>query len=345
VITGILFTSLSTLSQCAALLANCSLEKEFTQEKAYKYSIGKGGPPMRIAITGGTGFVGHALVKKLAESGHTVFILTRSTEGKKNGNNIHYVQWLNEGDRPAAQLKEIDYIVNLAGESINSGRWTEERKKRIMKSRLDATEAVLKIIDELEVKPEALINASAVGFYGTSETETFTEASTEPADDFLAQTVKQWEDKAAEAGKWGVRTAFCRFGIILEKSDGALPRMALPYKLFAGGNVGSGRQWVSWIHLEDVAQGIIFAMENKNFSGPANFTSPHPVQMKQFGKTLGSVLHRPHWIPAPAFALKLALGEMSKLVLEGQCVLPAKLEAAGFSFRYPELKEALKDIY
>ncbi|MGD6901412.1 TIGR01777 family oxidoreductase [Bacillus infantis] len=300
---------------------------------------------MRIAVTGGTGFVGHALVKKLAESGHTVYILTRSTEGKKNGNNIHYVQWLNEGDNPAAQLKEIDYIVNLAGESINSGRWTEERKKRIIKSRLDATEAVLNIIDELNEKPEALINASAVGYYGTSETETFTEGDKKPAGDFLAQTVKQWEEKAAEAGRWDVRTAFCRFGIILEKNDGALPRMALPYKLFAGGNVGSGNQWVSWIHLDDVARGIMFAMENKDLSGPVNFTSPHPVQMKDFGRTLGSALHRPHWIPAPAFALKLALGEMSKLVLEGQRVLPAKLEAAGFSFRYPELREALEDIY
>ncbi|MBT2688823.1 TIGR01777 family oxidoreductase [Bacillus sp. ISL-47] len=300
---------------------------------------------MRIAITGGTGFVGSALVKKLLQNGHDLLILTRNAVNKQNSKNLQYVQWLNKDDSPEDELEGIDVFINLAGESINSGRWTEERKKRIFNSRITATKEVLRIISRLAEKPYTLINASAVGYYGTSEKETFTEASKKPGSDFLAETVSRWEMEASKAEEWDVRTIFCRFGIILDKNDGALPRMALPYKLFSGGTVGSGSQWVSWIHLKDVVSGILFCIENEQLQGAVNFTSPNPVTMKEFGKILGEVLHRPHWLPAPDFALKIVLGEMSTLVLEGQKVLPEKLTASGYEFLFKSLKPTLADIY
>ncbi|MCS0791468.1 TIGR01777 family oxidoreductase [Cytobacillus firmus] len=300
---------------------------------------------MRIAIAGGTGFVGNALVKKLLEKKHEIFILTRNISDKQHSKNLNYVQWLNDDDSPEDVLESIDVFINLAGESINSGRWTEDRKKRILNSRITATKEVLRIISRLEEKPYTLINASAVGYYGTSQVETFTESSRKSGTDFLVKTVRRWEEEAAKAEEFEVRTVFCRFGIILEKNDGALPRMALPYKLFAGGTVGTGSQWVSWIHLDDAVSGILFCIEHEQLQGPVNFTSPNPVTMKEFGQILGEVLNRPHWMPAPGFALKIALGEMSTLVLEGQKVLPEKLQSFGYKFLYPELKAALGDIY
>ncbi|MCM3531692.1 TIGR01777 family oxidoreductase [Cytobacillus oceanisediminis] len=300
---------------------------------------------MRIAIAGGTGFVGNALAKKLLEKKHEIFILTRNISHKQHSKNLNYVQWLNDDDSPEDVLESIDVFINLAGESINSGRWTEDRKKRILNSRITATKEVRRIISRLEEKPYTLINASAVGYYGTSQVETFTESSRKSGTDFLAETVRRWEEEAAKAEEFEVRTVFCRFGIILEKNDGALPRMALPYKLFAGGTVGTGSQWVSWIHLDDAVSGILYCIEHEQLQGPVNFTSPYPVTMKEFGQILGEVLNRPHWMPAPGFALKIALGEMSTLVLEGQKVLPEKLQSFGYEFLYPELKAALSDIY
>lgn len=300
---------------------------------------------MRIAIAGGTGFVGNALVKKLLEKKHEIFILTRNISDKQHFKNLNYVQWLNDHDSPEDVLESIDVFINLAGESINSGRWTEDRKKRLLNSRITATKEVRRIISRLEEKPYTLINASAVGYYGTSQVETFTESSRKSGTNFLAETVRRWEEEAAKAEEFEVRTVYCRFGIILEKNDGALPRMALPYKLFAGGTVGTGSQWVSWIHLDDAVSGILFCIEHEQLQGPVNFTSPYPVTMKEFGQILGEVLNRPHWMPAPGFALKIALGEMSTLVLEGQKVLPEKLQSFGYEFLYPELKAALSDIY
>ncbi|MBS4192485.1 TIGR01777 family oxidoreductase [Bacillus sp. FJAT-49705] len=299
---------------------------------------------MKIALTGGTGFVGSALTKELIKNGHEIFILTRSNH-LKNSANLSFVQWLHDKSLPERELEGIDVFINLAGESINSGRWTEDRKKKILTSRITATKEVLRICGQLRKRPSLLINASAVGFYGTSLEKTFTESSREHGKDFLAATVQQWEAEAFKARELNIRVVCCRFGIILDKTDGALPRIALPYKLFAGGTVGSGNQWVSWIHLKDVINGIIFAINQTDFEGPVNFTSPNPVSMREFGQTLGEVLHRPHWIPAPVFALKAVLGEMSLLVLEGQKVLPAALTSHGYSFQYDHLKPALVDFY
>ncbi|MFE8698721.1 TIGR01777 family oxidoreductase [Cytobacillus sp. FJAT-53684] len=300
---------------------------------------------MKIAVTGGTGFVGRALINELTKKGHEIFILTRNGSNRENSSLITYIQWLNEGDQPSESLEGIDVFINLAGESINSGRWTKERKKKIIDSRIDATKEVLHILSHLQKKPQILINASAIGYYGISDTQTFTEKSSEFGTDFLAKTVQQWETEASKAREFNIRTVFCRFGIILDKADGALPRIALPYKLLAGGTVGSGNQWVSWIHLKDIIGGIEFTISNESIEGPVNFTAPTPVSMKEFGRTLGSVLQRPHWIPAPEFALKAALGEMSMLVLEGQRVVPEKLLSLGYSFAFENLHDALTDIY
>lgn len=297
---------------------------------------------MKIAITGGTGLVGQALSSHLIQAGHQVFILTRDSS-ESHSINPKYVQWLNSGDRPENELEGLDAIVNLAGATINS-KWTDEYKRKIVDSRLQATSEVKRIIEELPTKPSVLVNASAVGYYGTSLSKEFTEQSIKGSD-FLADTVHLWEASASEIQDMGVRPVLCRFGVILDKNAGALPRMILPYKLFAGGKIGTGKQWLSWIHIEDVVRGIIFVIENTNVNGPVNFTAPSPVTMEQFGETLSKVLNRPHWMPVPSFALKILLGEMSILVLEGQRAMPEKLINAGFTFRYPELEDALKEIF
>lgn len=291
---------------------------------------------MKIVIAGGTGFVGKALTKRLLEKGHEVIILTRK-ESQTEGNPV-YLQWLSEGSNPS--IPNVDVMINLAGESLSSGRWTAERKERILSSRIEATEAMLALMKNNP--PKTFINASAIGYYGTSLQDTFTEENKTAGTDFLATTVKRWEEIAFQAT---TRTILCRFGIILDKSEGALPRMAFPYRLLTGGTVGSGKQWTSWIHIQDVVEAILFIIEHEEIEGPVNFTSPNPISMKELGQAIGKAMKRPHWMPAPAFALKIALGEMSLLVLEGQRVLPEKLQQAGYRFLFEQIDEALANIY
>jgi uncharacterized protein len=259
---------------------------------------------------------------------------------------IRSVHWLSGNSSPIQELQDTDIFINLAGESINSGRWTEKRKAKIVNSRLESVHELLDIINKLDTKPKALINASAIGIYGTSFETIFTEKDNHGfGNDFLSKTVKQWEKEADKASQLGIRTVFCRFGIILDKQEGALPKIAFPYKSFIGGPIGNGRQWMSWIHIEDVVKGISFIIENEQIQGPINFTSPNPVTMTEFGKTLASVLHRPHWLPVPSSALRLLLGEMSTLVIDGQKVLPNKLLENGYQFTYSDLNLALENIF
>lgn len=297
---------------------------------------------MKIAITGGTGFVGSELTNLLVQMGHEVFILTRSPN--KDINNVSFVKWLSGNSLPEKKLEGIDAIVNLAGESINNGRWTVEQKKKIYESRMQATDEVIRILHALEHKPKVLVNASAIGIYPASEDITYTENSLVVGTDFLAKTVQDWEVKAQTAEQLGIRVAYGRFGIILGKSEGALPLMALPYKLFVGGPIGLGKNWMSWVHVRDVAKALLFAIEN-NIHGPFNVAAPDAKRMSEFGKILASVLKRPYYFPVPSFALKLALGEKSQLVLEGQHVLPEVLIENGFVFDFPNLSKALTDIY
>lgn len=298
---------------------------------------------MKIVIAGGSGFVGQILTDTLLNEGHEIIILSRK-DSKVDGN-LKYVKWLQEGTYPEIEIISADAFVNLAGVSINEGRWTAEHRKQIYASRMEATDELLRIISALQTKPAVLVNASAIGIYPASEDNVYTEESLDYADDFLGQTVMDWEKKAASVESESIRVVFMRFGVILGKNGGALPLMVLPYKLFAGGTVGSGNQWVSWVHIEDVTHAISFAISNKSLYGPVNVTSPFPKRMKYFGKTIGSVLHRPHWIPVPSFAMKIVLGKKSALVLEGQHVLPEKLLNNGFTFHFATLESALIDLY
>ena len=298
---------------------------------------------MKIAITGGTGFAGEEMTKLFRQQGHEVYVLTR--RAKASGNGIRYIEWLTEDAQPEKELEGIDAIVNLAGSSINDGRWDEQQKKLIYSSRVEATAEVLRIIKSLIRKPKVLVSGSAVGVYPASPEKSYTEQSSETGDDFLARTVIEWERLAAEAREFGVRVACARFGIMLGKKDGALPLMALPYKLFGGGTVGTGRQWLSWIHVHDVARAVLFAIETEDLEGPFNVTAPYPKRMKEFGMEIAYALKRPHWIPVPEFAMKALLGDKSRLVLEGQRVLPEVLEQHGFEFNFPDLRTALADIY
>jgi uncharacterized protein len=300
---------------------------------------------MKIAIAGGTGFVGEALVNELLKNNHHVVILTRKWIERNNNERIRYVQWLTAGSSPVDSLQDTEVFINLAGESINSGRWTSSRKAKILNSRLEAVEALLDIFSKLERKPKVLINASAIGIYGTSSDTFFTEVSPGAGNDLLSKTVNKWESSAVKAATFGIRPVLCRFGIILDKHKGALPKMAMPYKAFIGGNIGNGQQWMSWIHIEDVVKAIVFVINNEKIEGPINFTAPNPVMMKDFGKILSSVLHRPHWLPVPRFALRTLLGEMSTLVVDGQKVFPQMLIDNNYQFIYPELHGALKNIF
>ncbi|MFJ7408798.1 MULTISPECIES: TIGR01777 family oxidoreductase [unclassified Lysinibacillus] len=298
---------------------------------------------MKIVIAGGTGFVGKELTKLLKEQGHELFVLSRSNSKYENG--IHYVQWLKDGARPEKELDEdIDAVVNLAGVSLNDGRWTKKQKKAIYTSRMEATLEIVRIIEQFKEKPNVLVNASAVGIYPPSTVTTYSENISDYAKDFLGWTVHDWERHAKRAENLGVRVALARFGVILGRDEGALPSMLLPYKLHIGGTIGTGEQWLSWIHVEDVARAIYFAITHSSINGPFNVTAPHATRMKEFGQTIAQVMGRRHWMPVPSFAMRLALGEQSMLVLEGQHVLPTVLETQNFEFNYPYLKEALENL-
>lgn len=297
---------------------------------------------MKIVIAGGSGFIGQKLTEALLSEGHQIVILSRKT--KPSDGNVSYVKWLEEGASPEKEIGFADVFINLAGVSINDGRWDANHQKLIYESRMNATDELLRIITSLAQKPEVLINASAIGIYPESTEAVYTEASLEVADDFLGRTVYEWEERAKRVEAQGIRTVFMRFGVVLGNEGGALPLMAMPYKLYAGGTIGSGEQWVSWVHVSDTIRAIIFAIENRNLHGPINVTAPLPKRMKEFGKTIGAVLHRPHWLPVPSFAMNLVLGKKSALVLEGQHVKPEVLLKNGFDFLFPSLESALEDL-
>ncbi len=299
---------------------------------------------VHVVIAGGSGFIGKALQERLINDGNQVTILTRNPEKVKETEQLKAVQWLVENSEPEEQLHQVDAIVNLAGESINGVRWTKSKKKRILDSRMTATREIIRIISALEVKPQVLVNGSAVGFYGMSDTEIFTEQSTSVATDFLATVVKMWEAEAMHAEQFGVRTVFARFGVVLGKEEGALPLMVLPYKMGVGGTIGSGKQWLSWIHVADAAGLLHFAVENPEIIGAINVTAPEPAKMREFGKTIGRVLRRPHWLPVLSFAMKTLLGEMSDMLLRGQCAIPEKAMLNKYEYRYQQLEKALENI-
>jgi uncharacterized protein (TIGR01777 family) len=293
---------------------------------------------VKIAISGGSGFIGTHLLKYLADQRNEIIIISRSQQSVIKG--ARRVTWeqLEMDNEP---LENLDAWINLAGETINQ-RWTHAAKERIMSSRVDVVEQMIKLIHKLQTKPKVVINGSAVGIYGTSETETFTEQSDTSAKDFLSMVVVRWE-QAIDALQ-GIRIVKLRTGLVLGMDGGALPRMMQPYRLSVGGRVGKGSQWISWIHIEDLVRLIDFCIQNNQISGAVNAAAPYPVTMDQFGRTIATVLRRPHLVPVPGFALKLLFGEMAILVLEGQRVLPQVLLDQDFTFHYSRLEKALRQL-
>lgn len=300
---------------------------------------------MRVLITGGSGLIGGALARDLAGS-HDVVVLTRDP-ARATGlpPKIRAVRWDGVTAEGWGELAEgpDTAIVHLAGESIADGRWTAERKRRIVDSRVRSSAAVAAAIERTKVKPRVLLQGSAVGYYGPCGDEVVAEDHP-PGSGFLARVCLEWEQTTAGVESLGVRRAILRTGIVLSKQGGALAKMALPFKLFAGGPLGSGRQWVPWIHLADEVGAIRFLLENEAGKGPFNLTAPEPVRNRDLGRDLGNALHRPSLLPTPGFALHLVLGEMAGMVLEGQRAVPRALQSLGYAFRFPELPAALRDL-
>jgi uncharacterized protein len=300
---------------------------------------------MKIAIVGATGFVGSRLVEQLTEQGHQVTILTRNPgQATKRFPQAEVVGY--SPLKSGAWQKSIsgcDAVVNLAGEPIAEKRWTSAQKQSILDSRKLGTQKIVEAIEQAEVKPQVLINASAIGYYGTSETAKFDETS--PAGtDFLAEVCIEWEKAAQAVKSSGTRLVILRLGIVLGENGGALGKMLAPFSAFVGGPIGSGKQWFSWIHRDDVVKLIIAAITDPKMQGVYNATAIHPVTMQDFAHTLGTVMSRPSWLPVPNFALEALLGEGAIVVLQGQQVVPTQALAQGFDFQYPDLQAALKAI-
>jgi hypothetical protein len=297
---------------------------------------------MNILITGGTGFIGSALTHELVSSGHNVLIVTRRQIAPPSSCEI--LLWKPPALLPPDTISNIDAIINLAGEPIGSGRWTKTRKERILSSRIDTTRAIVQSIRGVDSPPKTLINASAIGYYGPRGDEYVTE-DTSPGTDFLASVCRAWEAEAVKAHEFGVRVALIRLGVVLGLGGGALSKMIPPFRFFLGGPIGTGKQWLSWIHRDDVIGIIKYILEHDPISGPVNLTAPQPVTNKEFSSAIGDALHRPSWLPVPSFMLKIAFGEMADMLLTGQRVIPEKILKAGYQFKYPKVNEALRAIF
>jgi uncharacterized protein len=299
---------------------------------------------MRVLVTGATGFVGRRVVKELLANGDEVVILTRNIArgALVLGSNCKYFQWPNINELPPQEAFEgVVGIINLMGEGIADKRWDEAQKKRIYDSRIIGTRQIIESIRKMSVRPEVLVSASAVGIYGNREDEEISEESS-LADDFLAHVCKDWEAEANKAKELGLRVAVIRTGVVLGKGGGALKKMLPIFKLGAGGPVGSGNQYMSWIHVDDIARMYTEALKDFSIEGALNGTAPYPTTSRHFAQVLGKELRRPAFAPAPAFALKMVFGEMSQVLLDGQKVLPVKFIQKNFRFEYPTLEIALK---
>lgn len=300
---------------------------------------------MRIAVTGATGLVGRRLCEALVSKGHDLRVLTRDPTRARGLPTEDLRAWSTEGAPASGLFADVDAVVHLAGESVQ-GRWTSAKKRAIRESRVRGTASVVQAIAEAREAgkgPQVLVSASAIGWYGERGDDELSER--EPAGgDFLAEVCQAWEGEAAKAVAQGVRVARLRFGLVLAPEGGALAEMKLPFSLGLGGKLGSGKQWWSWVHIEDLVGIVLSALDDEAYSGPINVSAPSPVQQRDFAKTLGRVLGRPTLLPAPRFALKLALGEFSTELLTSKRVLPRAALEAGYSFRFASLEPALRDL-
>jgi uncharacterized protein (TIGR01777 family) len=309
---------------------------------------------MRIVIAGGTGFLGSPLAEMYAEEGHDVRVLTRGLAPGVSRHDpgtgmpgVTRVGWSpsEPGARESIEtVSGADGVINLAGESIAGGRWTPQRKAALRDSRLLATKSLVLAINAATPPPRVFVSGSAVGYYGPRGDEPLTEEAP-PGDDFLANLCVDWETAARGVTAPGTRVALLRTGIVLERSGGALAKMITPFRLFAGGPIGSGRQYMSWIHRLDWLEMVRWIVDTPQAEGPVNATAPHPVTNRHLSRALGRALGRPALVPAPGFALKIALGEMAGSLVTGQRVVPARAKALGFHFRYPEIEQAFRGIF
>jgi uncharacterized protein len=295
---------------------------------------------MRLLISGSHGLVGTALIQALESESHDIFRLVRYAPHSETE-----IEWSPERYSIAlARLEGFDAVVHLAGESIAEGRWTDEKKKRIRESRVKGTRLLGDALANLTSPPKTFVCASAIGYYGDRGDELLTETSA-PGKDFLSEVCVEWEQATALASEKGIRVVNCRFGIILDAKGGALKKMLPPFRMGVGGKIGSGKQWMSWIALDDVVRGIKFALANDSIRGPVNFVAPAPVTNARFTKTLGKVLSRPTLFPIPAFGVRLLFGEMADaLLLSSQRVAPTVLQTSNFLFQYSQLDSALRQV-
>ena len=296
---------------------------------------------MKVLITGATGLIGTALRMSFDEKGYELLLASR-----KEPKSEEDIQWNPDTgfeDEELPRLEGLNAVVHLAGESISGLRWTDEKKKAIRDSRVYGTRTMIEAFARLETKPEVFISASAIGFYGDRGDDEMTETSS-VGDTFLSEVAKEWESEARRAEDMGIRTVLLRNGIVLSKDGGALGTMITPFKLGVGGVIGIGKQWMSWISLDDVVGIVNYAIENEKVRGAINATSPNPVTNEEFTKTLGDVLYRPTFLPLPEFAVNLVFGEMGDaLLIDSTKVLPQRLIAAGYKFKYPDLRSALEN--
>jgi uncharacterized protein (TIGR01777 family) len=298
---------------------------------------------MRVVIAGGTGFLGRPLSRALASDGHDVVVLTRGSTDRSQ----RAVTWTPNGESGpwASTIDGADAVVNLAGESIAAKRWTAAQKQKILDTRVQATRSLVTAIRSVAVPPALFVSGSAVGYYGPRRDEVVTE-DTPPGSDFLARICVTWEEEARRAATGHTRVVCIRTGVVLEKDGGALPQMLPPFRFGAGGPVGSGRQYWPWIHRRDWIDLVRWAIQTPDLSGALNATAPHPVTSADFARALGRAMHRPALMPAPAFALRLMLGEMADaLLLSGQRAVPSRAERGGFTFTYRTVDDALHAIF
>jgi uncharacterized protein (TIGR01777 family) len=301
---------------------------------------------MRIIITGGTGLIGRPFSAELVKRGHEVTVLSRDPiEADPMPEGVFMHRWDGRTADGWGHLVEgADALINLAGANMGAARWSKKRKALIRDSRINAGSAVMEAIREAAVKPKVLIQASAIGYYGGDNGGTIAVEKSPLGDDFMAKVCFDWEMSTAPASHMGVRRPIIRTGVVLSNDGGAFTRLELPFKFFVGGKLGDGSQWFSWIHMRDQIRAMIFVLENEEVDGPINLVAPNPVTNQELAKSLGDAMGRPSAIPAPSFAIKTLLGEMSDMVLKGPRVLPRNLEDMGFEFEYPTIEQALDEL-
>jgi uncharacterized protein (TIGR01777 family) len=296
----------------------------------------------KVLITGASGLLGNAIIENLKQEDFEIITLSRIKKSDKNA----FTWNVEKGEIDEEAVKKADYIIHLAGEGIADKKWTDKRKKQIIESRTKSTQLLLKAIKNSGVNIKAFISASAVGYYGAINSEKIFTENDLPANDFLGQSCKAWEDSVDEISKLGIRTVKFRIGVVLSNKGGALPKMAAPFKYYMGAILGNGKQYIPWVHINDVAKAFVFAIKNKNLSGAYNLVAPNGgVSNKEFSKTLSKVLSKPMFLPpVPSFALKFVLGEMADVVLKGSRVSSKKLVDSGFNFDYNDLEMALQSL-